>query len=36
MKLALKALDRWITDLGDEDHALRAQLRSAKSQIKSP
>jgi K(+)-stimulated pyrophosphate-energized sodium pump len=34
--LALKALDRWIVDLGDEDAALRRQLRSAKRQLKQP
>ena len=33
-KLASDALDRWIMDLGDEDAALRAQLRDAKSQLK--
>jgi K(+)-stimulated pyrophosphate-energized sodium pump len=32
--LALKALDRWIVDLGDEDAALRRQLRTAKQQLK--
>jgi hypothetical protein len=32
--LALKALDRWIYDLGDEDAALRKQLRAAKKQLK--
>ena len=33
-KLASDALDRWIMDLGDEDAALRAQFRDAKSQLK--
>jgi K(+)-stimulated pyrophosphate-energized sodium pump len=33
--LALKALDRWIVDLGDEDASLRRQLRSAKRQLKA-
>jgi len=33
--LALKALDRWIVDLGDEDADLRKQLRSAKRKLKS-
>jgi len=32
--LALKALDRWIVDLGDEDADLRKQLRSAKRRLK--
>ncbi len=32
-KLALDALDRWIYDLGDEDHDLRAQLRAAKESL---
>ncbi|MGE3835807.1 MAG: hypothetical protein AB7H43_13645, partial [Acidimicrobiia bacterium] len=32
-KLALDALDRWIFDLGDEDHDLRAQLRAAKESL---
>ncbi|HVF31881.1 MAG TPA: sodium-translocating pyrophosphatase [Acidimicrobiales bacterium] len=32
--LALKALDRWIVDLGDEDASLRRQLRSAKRELK--
>ncbi|HVM07867.1 MAG TPA: sodium-translocating pyrophosphatase [Acidimicrobiales bacterium] len=35
MSLALKALDRWIVDLGDEDAALRRQLRGAKRKLKS-
>ena len=35
MSLALKALDRWIVDLGDEDAALRRQLRSAKRDLKA-
>ncbi|HUP87241.1 MAG TPA: sodium-translocating pyrophosphatase [Acidimicrobiales bacterium] len=34
--LALKALDRWIVDLGDEDADLRKQLRSAKRRLKQP
>ncbi|HEU4598752.1 MAG TPA: sodium-translocating pyrophosphatase [Solirubrobacterales bacterium] len=34
-KLAVDALDRWIMDLGDEDHELRSQLRDAKSQLQS-
>jgi K(+)-stimulated pyrophosphate-energized sodium pump len=34
-KLALDALDRWIYDLGDEDHELRAQLRAAKESLSS-
>jgi hypothetical protein len=34
--LALKALDRWIVDLGDEDADLRTQLRSAKARLKEP
>src|SRR5205807_169458 len=29
-KIALEALDRWIYDLGDEEHELREQLRRAK------
>jgi K(+)-stimulated pyrophosphate-energized sodium pump len=29
-KIALEALDRWIYDLGDEEHELRQQLRDAK------
>ena len=29
-KIALEALDRWIYDLGDEEHELRQQLRKAK------
>ncbi|HEX7167170.1 MAG TPA: sodium-translocating pyrophosphatase [Acidimicrobiales bacterium] len=33
MSLALKALDRWIMDLGDDDAALRRQLRSAKDDL---
>jgi hypothetical protein len=33
LKLAVDALDRWIMDLGDEEHALRRQLREAKSQL---
>ncbi len=34
--LALKALDRWIVDLGDEDASLRRQLRTAKRRLKEP
>jgi K(+)-stimulated pyrophosphate-energized sodium pump len=34
--LALKAIDRWIVDLGDEDADLRKQLRSAKRKLKQP
>jgi len=30
-KIALEALDRWIYDLGDEEHVLRKQLRDAKT-----
>jgi K(+)-stimulated pyrophosphate-energized sodium pump len=33
VKLAIDALDRWIFDLGDEEHDLRAQLRDAKAQL---
>ena len=33
LKLAADALDRWIYDLGDEDHALRTQLRAARAAI---
>jgi K(+)-stimulated pyrophosphate-energized sodium pump len=33
MKLAIDALDRWIMDLGDEEHQLRKQLRAARSQL---
>ena len=32
-KLAIDALDRWIYDLGDEDHDLRKQLRDAKAEL---
>ena len=32
-KLAIDALDRWIYDLGDDEHDLRKQLREAKSQL---
>jgi K(+)-stimulated pyrophosphate-energized sodium pump len=35
MKLAVDALDRWIYDLGDEEHELRAQLRKAKTSLES-
>ena len=34
-KLAIDALDRWIYDLGDEEHDLRAQLRKAKSELQA-
>ncbi len=34
--LALKAIDRWMNDLGDEDADLRRQLRTAKRQLKQP
>jgi len=33
LKLAVDALDRWIMDLGDEEHHLRKQLREAKDQL---
>jgi K(+)-stimulated pyrophosphate-energized sodium pump len=33
VKLAIDALDRWIYDLGDEEHELRKQLREAKAQL---
>jgi K(+)-stimulated pyrophosphate-energized sodium pump len=33
IKLAIDAIDRWIFDLGDEEHDLRKQLREAKSQL---
>ena len=35
VKLAVNAIDRWIYDLGDEEHDLRSQLRDAKSQLTS-
>jgi K(+)-stimulated pyrophosphate-energized sodium pump len=35
LKLAIDALDRWIYDLGDEDHRLRSQLRQAKTSLES-
>jgi K(+)-stimulated pyrophosphate-energized sodium pump len=35
IKLAVDALDRWIYDLGDEEHDLRSQLREAKSALQS-
>jgi K(+)-stimulated pyrophosphate-energized sodium pump len=35
MKLAVDAIDRWIYDLGVEEHDLRAQLRDAKAQLGS-
>jgi K(+)-stimulated pyrophosphate-energized sodium pump len=34
-KVALEALDRWIYDLGDEEHELRTQLRKAKGELES-
>jgi hypothetical protein len=34
-KIALEALDRWIYDLGDEEHDLRTQLRKAKGDLES-
>ncbi|MGH9009255.1 MAG: sodium-translocating pyrophosphatase [Acidimicrobiia bacterium] len=33
LKLAVDALDRWIMDLGDEEHDLRRQLREAKTEL---
>ena len=33
IKLAVDAIDRWIYDLGDEEHDLRKQLREAKAQL---
>jgi len=33
LKLAADALDRWIYDLGDEEHELRSQLRQARTAI---
>ncbi|HEX2851584.1 MAG TPA: sodium-translocating pyrophosphatase [Acidimicrobiales bacterium] len=35
MQLAIDALDRWIMDLGDEEAALRRQLRAAKTSLES-
>jgi K(+)-stimulated pyrophosphate-energized sodium pump len=35
MKLAIDALDRWIYDLGDEEHDLRRQLRQAKTDLET-
>src|SRR5206468_1986829 len=35
MKLAINALDRWMVELGDEEHDLRKQLRDAKSALRS-
>ncbi len=35
IKLAIDAIDRWIYDLGDEEHAEREQLRDAKAQLES-
>src|SRR5207248_7920172 len=34
-KIALEALDRWIYDLGDEEHELRQQLRKAKTGLEA-
>jgi len=34
-KIALEALDRWIYDLGDEEHELRQQLRKAKAGLEA-
>jgi len=34
-KIALEALDRWIYDLGDEEHELRQQLRKAKTELEA-
>jgi K(+)-stimulated pyrophosphate-energized sodium pump len=34
-KIALEALDRWIYDLGDEEHELRQQLRKAKVELEA-
>jgi hypothetical protein len=34
-KLAIDALNRWMYDLGDEEHELRAQLRQAKTELES-
>jgi len=34
-KVALEALDRWIYELGDEEHELRTQLRKAKHELES-
>jgi len=34
-KIALEALDRWIYDLGDEEHELRAELRRAKADLEA-
>ena len=34
-KIALEALDRWIYDLGDEEHELRQQLRNAKTELEA-
>ena len=33
LKLAVDALDRWMYDLGEEEHELRAQLRQAKQEL---
>ncbi|MDQ3758031.1 MAG: sodium/proton-translocating pyrophosphatase, partial [Actinomycetota bacterium] len=35
MKLAIDALDRWMSDLGDEEAHLRKQLREAKSALQT-
>src|SRR4051812_25977399 len=34
-KIALEALDRWIYDLGDDEHELRTQLRKAKTELEA-
>jgi K(+)-stimulated pyrophosphate-energized sodium pump len=34
-RIALEALDRWIYDLGDEEHELRQQLRKAKVELEA-
>jgi hypothetical protein len=33
--LALQALDRWINDLSDDNHGLRAQLREARKDLET-
>jgi hypothetical protein len=35
IKLAVDALERWIYDLGDEEHELRTQLRQAKASLQA-
>jgi hypothetical protein len=35
VKVAIDAIDRWIFDLGDEDHDLRSQLREAKTALQN-